>query len=87
MSVYPYAHPMIPVIKKELAYTGPFGLFAYLSGCLFIDRCKSDEAKQKMNEKVLDIKKKKVNRIHDCIYLLFLNNFEFDFKVEVMDIS
>jgi len=51
-------------MKKELLYTGPFGLFAYLSGCLFIDRCKSDQAKQELNLKVLDIKEKKVNIIN-----------------------
>lgn len=63
MNVYPYVHPpAIPVMKKELAYTGPFGLFAYLASCLFIDRCNSDDAKKKLNESVIHIKKKGVNK-------------------------
>jgi len=49
---------MVPVIKKQLLYSGPFGLYAYLCESIFIDRSNTKAAKKELNEKVLEVKMK-----------------------------
>lgn len=49
------------IAKKELLYTGPFGLAAYLCGLIFIPRVQSDKAKTIMNLAVDKIKPDKVS--------------------------
>ena len=46
------------ISKKSLLYTGPFGLMAYMSGVSFIDRNKSKEARQVLNESTQECKDK-----------------------------
>ncbi|CAH1107127.1 unnamed protein product [Psylliodes chrysocephalus] len=48
------------IAKKELLYTGPFGLAAYLCGLIFIPRVHSERAKSIMNEAANKIKTDKV---------------------------
>lgn len=49
------------IAKKELLYTGPFGLAAYLCGLIFIPRVHSDKAKTIMNLAIDKIKPGKVS--------------------------
>ncbi|XP_028139213.2 1-acyl-sn-glycerol-3-phosphate acyltransferase alpha [Diabrotica virgifera virgifera] len=48
------------IAKKELLYTGPFGLAAYLCGLIFIPRVHAERAKTIMNEAAQKIKTDKV---------------------------
>jgi len=48
------------VAKKELFYAWPFGLAAWLCGLTFVDRMKSDEARDIMNSSAQLIKSEKV---------------------------
>lgn len=49
------------IAKKELLYSGPFGLAAYLCGLIFIPRIQSDKAKAIMNSAIDKIKPDKVS--------------------------
>lgn len=51
------------IAKKELLYTGPFGLAAWLCGLIFIPRVQTDKAKDIMNFAADRIKSKKVTEI------------------------
>lgn len=64
------------VAKKELLYAWPFGLAAWLTGLIFIDRVHPEEAHKAMNLAAEDIKKKKV-----MYHLQFLLNIFFYFLV------
>lgn len=59
--VYPMMHPATIVMKKELLYYGLFGLYSWLSACVFLDRKRTDEAKRTLNEKIEYVKKNKWN--------------------------
>ncbi|XP_050050583.2 1-acyl-sn-glycerol-3-phosphate acyltransferase alpha-like isoform X1 [Dermacentor andersoni] len=58
-------HPCLPVMKRELLYTGPLGVACYLAGCVFIDRRDSQQSRRALNERLDDLKNGKVS------YLLF----------------
>lgn len=51
---------MTVIAKKELFYTGPFGLGAWLGGLIFINRSNPDEAKRSMNEATRILNQQKV---------------------------
>jgi lysophosphatidate acyltransferase len=48
------------VAKHELLYTGPFGLASWLSGLIFINRIRSDKARDVINEAVSKLKVQKI---------------------------
>lgn len=48
------------VAKKQLFYAWPFGLAAWLCGLIFIDRVKSDKARDAVNNAATQIKKDQV---------------------------
>lgn len=62
------------IAKKELLYSGPFGLAAYLCGLIFIPRVQSDKAKTIMNLAVNTIKPNKVS-IQITTFLHFPSSF------------
>jgi lysophosphatidate acyltransferase len=43
--LWPWSHRIAAVAKKEILYTGPFGVAAWLAGVVFIDRLNSDKAR------------------------------------------
>ncbi|XP_049515836.1 1-acyl-sn-glycerol-3-phosphate acyltransferase alpha isoform X2 [Dermacentor silvarum] len=49
-------HPCVPVMKRELLYTGPLGLACYLAGSVFLDRGNSQQSRRALNERLEDIK-------------------------------
>nr|XP_054918597.1 1-acyl-sn-glycerol-3-phosphate acyltransferase alpha-like isoform X2 [Dermacentor andersoni] len=53
-------HPCLPVMKRELLYTGPLGVACYLAGCVFIDRRDSQQSRRALNERLDDLKNGKV---------------------------
>ncbi|XP_015919895.1 1-acyl-sn-glycerol-3-phosphate acyltransferase beta isoform X2 [Parasteatoda tepidariorum] len=60
MYIWPLFHPGVPVLKKELLFTGPFGIFCWLCDCIFVDRCNSAAAYKILNKKITAMKDKKV---------------------------
>ncbi|GFY52040.1 1-acyl-sn-glycerol-3-phosphate acyltransferase alpha [Trichonephila inaurata madagascariensis] len=60
MYIWPLFHPCVPVLKKELLFTGPFGIFCWLAGCIFVDRFNSEKARDTLNNKVKELKERKV---------------------------
>lgn len=58
--IWRYMDKCTVIAKKEILYTGPFGLAAYLCGLIFIPRVQSDKAKTIMNLAVEQIKPDKV---------------------------
>ncbi|XP_055636784.1 1-acyl-sn-glycerol-3-phosphate acyltransferase alpha [Toxorhynchites rutilus septentrionalis] len=48
------------IAKKELLYTGPFGIGAWLSGLIFIDRKNPENAHNAMNDAATMMKEKRV---------------------------
>lgn len=67
MYIWPLFHPCVPVLKRELLFSGPFGIFCWLSGCIFVDRFNSEKARDILNMKVKEMKEQKVST---CICLL-----------------
>lgn len=65
--IWRYMDKCTVIAKKEILYTGPFGLAAYLCGLIFIPRVQADKAKTIMNLAVEKIKPDKVRNL-----LLFL---------------
>lgn len=51
------------IAKKEVFYAWPFGLAAWLSGLIFIDRLNSEKARAVINNASKQSKDKKVNMI------------------------
>lgn len=47
------------VAKRELLFVGPFGIAAYLSGLIFIDRVNGEKAKNTLNEAMEQLKQNK----------------------------
>lgn len=60
MYIWPLFHPCVPVLKKELLFSGPFGIFCWLAGCIFVDRFNSEKAKDTLNLKVKEMKERNV---------------------------
>lgn len=60
MYIWPLFHPCVPVLKRELLWTGPFGIFCWLAGCVFVERCNSGKARDTLNFKIKEIKERKV---------------------------
>ncbi|KAH7985268.1 hypothetical protein HPB49_026521 [Dermacentor silvarum] len=54
-------HPCVPVMKRELLYTGPLGLACYLAGSVFLDRGNSQQSRRALNERLEDIKNGKAS--------------------------
>ncbi|CAG0904804.1 unnamed protein product [Cyprideis torosa] len=54
------AGKLTAVAKKEILYSGPFGLAAYLCDLVFINRMNSDESKQILKEAGQKMKKEKI---------------------------
>lgn len=50
---------MTVIAKKELLYSGTFGLAAYLSGLIFIDR-RGEKGKEAMNNAMKMLKEKNI---------------------------
>jgi lysophosphatidate acyltransferase len=48
------------VAKHELLYTGPFGIASWLSGLIFINRIRSDKARNVINQAVSELKVQKI---------------------------
>lgn len=44
------------VAKRELLFLGPFGIAAYLSGLIFIDRVNREKSKNTLNEAMEKLK-------------------------------
>lgn len=61
MHVWQEFHPCLPVMKRELLYTGPLGIACYLSGCVFIDRGDRQQSHQALNERLQDVKNGKTS--------------------------
>lgn len=59
--IWRYMGKCTVIAKKELLYSGPFGLAAYLCGLIFIPRVQSDKAKSIMNLSVDKIKPERVS--------------------------
>jgi len=49
-----------PVVKRELLYSGPFGLMAYLSGTVFVDRSNPTRARASLNNALDYLTDKKI---------------------------
>lgn len=47
------------VAKRELLFVGPFGIAAYLSGLIFIDRLNREKSMNTLNEAMEQLKKNK----------------------------
>ncbi|KAG8188602.1 hypothetical protein JTE90_005957 [Oedothorax gibbosus] len=60
MYIWPLFHPCVPVLKRELLFSGPFGIFCWLAGCIFVDRYNSVKARETLNNKVEEMKKNNV---------------------------
>ncbi|KAH7984472.1 hypothetical protein HPB52_021517 [Rhipicephalus sanguineus] len=61
MHVWQEFHPCLPVMKRELLYTGPLGVACYLAGCVFIDRRNAQQSHRALNERLEDIKNGKAS--------------------------
>ncbi|XP_023211360.1 1-acyl-sn-glycerol-3-phosphate acyltransferase alpha-like [Centruroides sculpturatus] len=60
MHIWPFFHPCLPVLKQELFWSGPFGIFCWLAGCVFLNRSNSEEARKLLNAKMNEMKEKKI---------------------------
>ncbi|XP_076351983.1 1-acyl-sn-glycerol-3-phosphate acyltransferase beta-like isoform X2 [Tachypleus tridentatus] len=60
MYIWPLFSPCIAVLKRELLFTGPFGIVSWLAGFIFLDRCNSEDARNTLNTKVKEVKEKRV---------------------------
>ncbi|KFM68386.1 hypothetical protein X975_04680, partial [Stegodyphus mimosarum] len=60
MYIWPLFHPCVPVLKRELLFSGPFGIFCWLAGCVFVDRFNSEKARDTLNMKIKEMKDRKV---------------------------
>ncbi|GIY36072.1 1-acyl-sn-glycerol-3-phosphate acyltransferase alpha [Caerostris darwini] len=60
MYIWPLFHPCVPVLKRELLFSGPFGIFCWLAGCIFVDRFNSEKARDTLNMKVKVLKERNV---------------------------
>eukprot|EP00095_Tigriopus_kingsejongensis_P008402 maker-scaffold9_size846264-snap-gene-5.9 protein:Tk08402 transcript:maker-scaffold9_size846264-snap-gene-5.9-mRNA-1 annotation:"1-acyl-sn-glycerol-3-phosphate acyltransferase alpha" len=49
LALWPQIIPCVTTAKKELMYTGPFGLILYLCGTIFVDRMSSAKGRQALN--------------------------------------
>lgn len=58
--LWPIMDKCTVIAKKELLYTWPFGIAAWLCGLIFIPRLKAEEAKNVMNEAGQKVKIEKV---------------------------
>ncbi|CAL7947964.1 unnamed protein product [Xylocopa violacea] len=58
--IWPVMEKCTVVAKKEIFYAWPFGLSAWLSGLIFIDRMNSDKARSVINTATNYIKDKKI---------------------------
>lgn len=62
------------VAKREVQYTGPFGLASWLCGLIFIPRMQSDAAKRIMADAARKIKEEKVfDLCFICVCICGLN--------------
>ncbi|XP_070377698.1 1-acyl-sn-glycerol-3-phosphate acyltransferase alpha-like isoform X2 [Dermacentor albipictus] len=61
LHIWSEVHPCLPVVKRELLYTGPLGVACYLAGCVFIDRGNSQQSHGAINEHLDDVKNGKVS--------------------------
>ncbi|XP_042148613.1 uncharacterized protein LOC115320245 [Ixodes scapularis] len=53
--------PCVPSMKKELLFAGPMGLFAFVSGCVFVDRENSERARETLNRRLEDVRSGKTS--------------------------
>lgn len=61
MHVWSELHPCVPVMKRELIYTGPLALACYLSGSIFIDRRDREQSHQALNSRLDDVRNGKTS--------------------------
>lgn len=62
------------VAKRPLMFTGAFGFGAWLSGLVFIDRLRTDRARQLMKEATERVKEDKVNFLtHNKLFYYMIN--------------
>lgn len=66
--IWRYMDKCTVIAKKELLYSGPFGLAAYLCGLIFIPRVQTDKAKSIMNLAINKIKPERVSIIINIQY-------------------
>lgn len=58
--IWPVMNKCTVVAKRELFYAWPFGLAAWLAGLVFIDRVRSEKARETLNEVNRKIKKQNI---------------------------
>ncbi|XP_055909910.1 1-acyl-sn-glycerol-3-phosphate acyltransferase alpha-like [Eupeodes corollae] len=58
--IWPVMNKCTVVAKRELFYAWPFGLAAWLAGLIFIDRVRSEKARETLNEVNRKIKKQNI---------------------------
>ena len=66
-----------PLAKKELLYTGPFGLAALLCGSVFIDRSNPDKARETLKTATKTIHDNQVRLSIIKAKILILNFIKF----------
>ncbi|CAO1377860.1 unnamed protein product [Diamesa hyperborea] len=59
LDIWPVMNKTTVVAKRELLFVGPFGIAAYLSGLIFIDRVNGEKAKNTLNEAMEQLKQNK----------------------------
>lgn len=59
IDIWPVMNKTTVVAKRELLFVGPFGIAAYLSGLIFIDRVNGEKAKNTLNEAMEQLKQNK----------------------------
>ncbi|KAM7306149.1 1-acyl-sn-glycerol-3-phosphate acyltransferase alpha [Ixodes scapularis] len=52
VSHWHHFHPCVPVMKKELIYSGPVGVVCWLAGSVFVDRKNTSEGRAALNRKL-----------------------------------
>lgn len=61
--IWPVMDKCTVIAKKEILYAWPFGIAAWLSGLIFIDRINSEKARSVINSSIKTIKENKVKLI------------------------
>jgi lysophosphatidate acyltransferase len=59
--LWPIAGKLAAISKREILYSGPFGLIAWLSGTVFINRSSPGQSRATINDMESKIKREKVS--------------------------
>ncbi|CAO1385279.1 unnamed protein product [Diamesa serratosioi] len=59
LDIWPVMNKTTVVAKRELMFVGPFGIAAYLSGLVFIDRLNAEKSRNTLNEAMAQLKENK----------------------------